>query len=79
VTRTPGSEGWAERAVTRGIKLYRLVSPRLPTRCRYTPTCSAYALEAIERHGLKAGLRLAAVRVVRCGPRVPLGTSDPVP
>ncbi|MBB2942822.1 hypothetical protein FB565_002535 [Actinoplanes lutulentus] len=63
----------------RGIVLYRRVSPRLATRCRYTPTCSAYALEAIERYGLGKGGRMALARLARCGPRVPFGTSDPVP
>nr|WP_229069833.1 membrane protein insertion efficiency factor YidD [Actinoplanes sp. DH11] len=65
--------------MTRGITLYRRVSPRLATRCRYTPTCSAYALAAIERHGLGPGLRLTAARLLRCRPGVPFGTSDPVP
>nr|WP_255657616.1 membrane protein insertion efficiency factor YidD [Actinoplanes sp. L3-i22] len=69
----------AKRAVTAAIRGYRKVSPRLPTRCRYRPTCSAYALEAINRYGLGKGLRLTAGRLVRCGPRVPLGTGDPVP
>lgn len=79
LTRTPGHRGRAERAVTGAIRGYRKVSPRLPTRCRYTPTCSAYALEAIGRHGLSAGLRLAAARLSRCRPGVPYGTADPVP
>ncbi|MEU4558056.1 membrane protein insertion efficiency factor YidD [Actinoplanes sp. NPDC023936] len=65
--------------MTRAIMLYRRVSPRLGTRCRYTPTCSAYALAAIEKHGLAAGARLALRRIARCGPLVPFGTSDPVP
>ncbi len=69
----------AERAVTAAIRGYRKVSPKLPTRCRYQPTCSAYALAAIDRHGLGKGLRLAAARLRRCGPRVPFGTGDPVP
>ncbi|GLY06113.1 MULTISPECIES: membrane protein insertion efficiency factor YidD [Actinoplanes] len=68
-----------QRAVTAAIRGYRRISPRLPTRCRYTPTCSAYALAAIERHGLRRGLRLALGRWVRCGPRVPPGTPDAVP
>ncbi|MBB4745627.1 putative membrane protein insertion efficiency factor [Actinoplanes octamycinicus] len=68
-----------ERMVTGAIRGYRKVSPRLPTRCRYQPTCSAYALTAIERYGLGKGLRLAAARLRRCGPRVPFGTGDPVP
>ncbi|MCW2139458.1 hypothetical protein BXY51_004019 [Actinoplanes cyaneus] len=69
----------AERAVLAAIRGYRKVSPRLPTRCRFRPTCSAYAVEAIQRYGLGRGLRMAAARLRRCGPRVPLGTGDPVP
>lgn len=61
------------------IHLYRwLVSPLLGPRCRYLPTCSAYALEAIERHGPWRGLRLAAARVLRCHPWGGSGC-DPVP
>ena len=75
----PAHRGRAERAVTGTIRGYRRVSPHLPTRCRYTPTCSAYALEAIDRHGLRTGLRLAATRIARCRPGVPFGTGDPVP
>ncbi|MEU4622244.1 membrane protein insertion efficiency factor YidD [Actinoplanes sp. NPDC023801] len=78
LSRTPGSSR-AERAVTGAIRGYRKVSPKLPTRCRYQPTCSAYALIAIERHGLRAGLRLTAARLARCRPGVPFGTGDPVP
>jgi uncharacterized protein len=86
VTRTsprsgPGTRisAGAQRAVTTAIRGYRVISPRLPTRCRYQPTCSAYALLAIERHGLGAGLRLTAARLARCRPGVPFGTGDPVP
>lgn len=69
----------SERVVVGAIHGYRKVSPKLPTRCRYTPTCSAYALQAIDRHGLRAGLRLTAGRLARCRPGVPFGTGDPVP
>jgi putative membrane protein insertion efficiency factor len=84
LTRTsPSSSGRggraAERAVTSAIRGYRAISPRLPARCRYTPTCSAYALQAIAAHGLGAGLRLTAGRLARCRPGVPFGTGDPVP
>ncbi|WP_239138564.1 membrane protein insertion efficiency factor YidD [Actinoplanes regularis] len=68
-----------ERAVVAAIRGYRKVSPRLPTRCRYRPTCSAYALEAIQKYGLKKGSKLAGGRLLRCGPRISLGTWDPVP
>jgi putative membrane protein insertion efficiency factor len=69
----------SDRAVIGAIKAYRRVSPRLPTRCRYTPTCSAYGLEAVRRHGSREGLRLAARRIARCRPGIPYGTPDPVP
>jgi uncharacterized protein len=61
------------------IRAYRRVSGRLPTRCRYEPTCSAYGLEAIGRYGLGRGARLIAARLWRCRPGVPHGTLDPVP
>ena len=81
VTRTDESRGGrADRAVTGAIKVYRRVSPRLVTpRCRFVPTCSAYGLEAVERYGAGAGLRLTARRLARCRPGVPYGTPDPVP
>ena len=46
----------------------RLVSPALPRRCRYHPSCSAYAVGAIRRYGVLRGLALAAWRLVRCNP-----------
>lgn len=54
------------------------VSPFLPSACRYTPTCSAYAFEAIEKYGPKKGLWLAVKRVLRCNP-FSKGGYDPVP
>ena len=51
------------------IRLYRRVlSPLLPPRCRYYPTCSQYAVEAIGGHGAARGLVLAAWRLLRCNP-----------
>lgn len=65
------------------IHVYRrLISPLLPRTCRFTPSCSAYALEALELHGPVAGLWLAAKRLARCHPISWLGGSsgfDPVP
>ena len=69
----------ADAVVTAAIRGYRLISPRLPTRCRYTPTCSAYGLEAVQRYGTRKGLRLTVGRLRRCRPGVTFGTADPVP
>jgi putative membrane protein insertion efficiency factor len=61
------------------IKLYRLtISPWIPARCRFTPTCSAYGLEAVERHGALKGSWLIVRRLARCQPWGGSGY-DPVP
>jgi putative membrane protein insertion efficiency factor len=59
------------------IHLYRRLSPALPRRCRYEPTCSAYALEALEEFGILRGLVLTTWRVLRCNP-FSHGGYDPV-
>lgn len=63
------------------IRLYQyLISPMLGQgKCRYYPTCSAYAREAMERHGLLAGLVLALMRLASCHPYSCRPFHDPVP
>jgi putative membrane protein insertion efficiency factor len=56
----------------------RAISPALPARCRFYPTCSAYAAAAIARHGAARGSWLALRRLVKCAPWHPGGV-DPVP
>jgi len=60
----------AVRAVaTAPIRLYQLViSPLMPARCKYHPSCSQYALDAIRHYGILRGVVLAAWRLLRCNP-----------
>lgn len=61
------------------IKGYRrFISPLLPPTCRYTPTCSAYALAALEKYGFFKGSYLALRRILRCHPWAK-GGYDPLP
>jgi len=78
---TPTSGGratFAARVVALPIRGWRVLSTRLPSRCRFHPSCSAYALEALERHGAARGSLLAVRRIGRCHPWNP-GGIDPVP
>lgn len=61
------------------IRFYQLcISPYKPPSCRFTPTCSQYAIEALRKHGPAKGLLLAAWRILRCNPWGGSGY-DPVP
>jgi putative membrane protein insertion efficiency factor len=61
------------------LRVYRLaISPLLPPSCRFHPTCSEYAMQALERHGAVRGSWLAFARLMRCHPWHPAGV-DLVP
>jgi putative membrane protein insertion efficiency factor len=84
MARIPKIAGSAAVAVLSApILAYRyLISPMMPPRCRFAPSCSAYALEALRRHGAINGSWLALKRLARCHPIAFLGGSsgyDPVP
>ena len=69
----------AQGALLGAVRFYqRAVSPTRPPRCRFMPTCSQYAVEALETHGALRGTWLAVVRVLKCAPWHP-GGYDPVP
>lgn len=77
VSRWGGQAGVA--VATIAIRAYQvLLAPHLVGGCRHTPSCSAYAIEALQRHGLRRGLRLAIARIWRCRPHGTFGY-DPVP
>ena len=62
------------------IRFYqRYISPAFPARCRFSPTCSQYALEAVERYGAFWGGLLAVKRLLRCNPFYKGDYFDPVP
>ena len=72
----PALLAWPLIMLVRGYQLF--LSPFLPPSCRYTPSCSAYAIEALQRHGALRGSWLAVRRIARCHPFRP-GGYDPVP
>ncbi|WP_299438274.1 membrane protein insertion efficiency factor YidD [uncultured Rhodospira sp.] len=77
--RLPPLAHWPRHALRGVICVYQLVlSPYLGQNCRYLPTCSAYAMEALERHGVLYGGWLALKRILRCHPWGGMGY-DPVP
>lgn len=68
-----------KRGALAAIRFYRVrVSPLFPPSCRYIPTCSEYAMIAIQRYGIVKGGWLATKRILRCNPWHP-GGYDPVP
>ena len=68
-----------KQALLAALRFYKAqISPSLPPACRYSPTCSEYAIEAIERHGARRGSLMAARRVLSCNPFT-RGGYDPVP
>lgn len=61
------------------IKVYqKTISPLLGPHCRFQPTCSSYAIEAIKAHGIKKGVLLSVKRILKCHPLNP-GGHDPIP
>ena len=68
-----------KQALISALRFYKSkISPQLPPACRYTPTCSEYAIEALERRGVVVGSALAVKRVLSCNP-FSRGGYDPVP
>ena len=79
VPRAPGSRSVVLRLLLGAVQAYRLMlSPWLGSSCRFEPTCSAYALNALETHGAATGTYLTTRRLLRCHPWC-AGGCDPVP
>ncbi len=78
-SRSDSASLLARRVLSACIRMYQLLlSPVFGTQCRFYPTCSHYALEAIARHGAAKGLLMTAGRIARCNPLC-AGGHDPVP
>lgn len=78
-TDAGGGPTVAARILILPVRIYqRVISPVLPPSCRFYPSCSAYAVEALTVHGALRGSWLAIRRLLRCGPWHP-GGLDPVP
>jgi putative membrane protein insertion efficiency factor len=76
---SPAPRSAVQRVLIWAVKFYRLMlSPWLGSSCRFEPTCSAYALTALESHGAATGAYLSARRLLRCHPWC-AGGCDPVP
>jgi uncharacterized protein len=72
-------KGGMQSLAFRSLRMYkRWISPAFPPSCRFTPTCSEYAMEAVERHGVLRGAMMSAWRLLRCHP-LAKGGLDPVP
>jgi uncharacterized protein len=68
-----------KRLVLKALRFYqKYVSPAFPPSCRFTPTCSEYTYQAVEKYGVMRGMRLGVARLLRCHPFHP-GGYDPVP
>jgi uncharacterized protein len=71
--------GAAKRGAIYAVQLYRnTISPLRPASCRFTPTCSQYAVDALQEYGLLRGVWLSIVRLAKCGPWH-RGGWDPIP
>jgi putative membrane protein insertion efficiency factor len=69
---------WPKRAAVTLIRMYQIAASPFPSPCRYSPTCSMYALHAVQRYGVLRGMWLGVRRILRCHPFNP-GGFDPVP
>jgi putative membrane protein insertion efficiency factor len=77
LSRPPARQLTARAAVSAIGWYKRTVSGHLGAKCRFTPTCSDYAVAVIQKHGAVGGGWLTVRRLVRCGPWTPMGTVDP--